>query len=205
MTRYDEFEQDLPAFVRGTLEPQRARDLLEAAEHDARLREAVEQERALEQWLELYEVPEPSDGLSARFWRRFHNEKAFGEEGSGRAVWLLKLAGPLAAAVLIAAGLILFLGREDGTGSKDNVAITNPGTPDDDVSDEEFINQFVEGEQESTQAQTDGDSIPLEELRLMKQLADPAFSELDLVPHPDDVPLIEDHELLKELAAEEVK
>ncbi len=199
MTLYEQFQEDIPAFVRGTLDTARAQELITAAEQDDRLRNAIEHERTLERWLEFYEVPEPSSGLSARFWKRFHNERAFGSESGGRSGLLLKLAGPLAAAVLIATGLVLFFKGDDPA---------NPPTPKPDAvadtTDEEddFLVQFMsepDAEPETEERPT------LEELRLLKQLADPAYAELDKVPHPEDLLLIEDKELLTKLAEEEVE
>jgi hypothetical protein len=200
MTQYEQFQEDIPAFVRGTLDAARAQELIAAAEQDDRLRTAIEQERTLEGWLAFYEVPEPSSGLSARFWKRFHHEQAFGEEGGRRSGLLLKLAGPLAAAVLIATGLVLFFKGDDPVApadTKPDIVAETPDEPDDD-----FLVQFVwepDAEPETEERPT------LEELRLLKQLADPAYADLDKVPHPEDLLLIQDKELLTQLAEQEVE
>jgi hypothetical protein len=200
MTQYEQFQEDIPAFVRGTLDNARAQELMAAAEQDDRLRNAIEQERTLEGWLEFYEVPEPSSGLSARFWKRFHNEQAFGTESGGRSGLLLKLAGPLAAAVLIATGLVLFFKGDDPANPPNPKPDVVAETADDEEDD--FLVQFMsepDAEPETEERPT------LEELRLLKQLADPAYADLDKVPHPEDLLLIQDKELLTQLAEEEVE
>lgn len=191
MTPYDEFKDDLPALARGTLDPDRTRALLEAAKQDTQLKRAIEQERALEHWLEAYEVPEPSADLPARFWKRFHQVRV---QSGGR---LLRLIGPAAAAILVAAGLWLFIQGDDTPPPADTPVVAE--VEDDAV----FFEYLADPDAGADQSDQPTPQPTEEELALLKLLSDPAFAELDKVPHPDDLLLVQDHELVTELAARE--
>jgi hypothetical protein len=193
MSLYDQFAEDIPAFVRGKLEPARAKQIADAAQQDQRLKRAIEEERALDRWLEYYEVPEPTAGLSATFWKRFYASRG----GSG--TLLIKLAGPIAAAVMIALGLILFINTEDAPTDDPATTAEVPNEPE---ADDEFhfFDYLANGDEPR-----EVNAPTVEELALLKQLDDPAFAELDKLRHPDDLMLIQDQELLAELAAKEAE
>ncbi len=188
---YDEFKDDLPAFARGTLDTGRTRALLEAAKQDTQLQRAIEQERALERWLEAYEVPGPAADLPARFWRRFHQGRV---QSGGR---LLRLIAPAAAAILVAAGLWLFIQEDDSPAPADTPVVAE--VEDDAV----FFEYLADPDSGADQSDQPTPQPTEEELALLKLLSDPAFAELDKVPHPDDLLLVQDHELVTELAARE--
>lgn len=197
----EKYHEDLPELIRGRLDAGRAGEILRAAEQDSELRAAIEQERSLERWLEYYEVPAPGEGFEGRFWRRFHNEKM--DESTGRAAWLFKLIGPLAAGVLIAVGIILFVNRDEPVQPAENTTAEQPTEIEEapvlevewDDSEFEYI---AGGEQPDTHGRLD-----LETLELLKALDDPAFLALDDLARPDDMAVINELELLAQLAEDE--
>jgi hypothetical protein len=202
----EKYRDDLPELIRGRLDPDRAGEILRAAGQDAELREAIESERSLERWLEYYEVPEPAAGFERRFWARFHEERVAG----GRSGWLLKLAGPLAAGVLIALGVILFVNTGDdpgnggGTTADTRDAGGETGGVSDDVSeieidwdDTEF--EYIAGGRPDGAAER----LDLRTLELLKALDDPAFLALDDLQRPDDMLVIDELDLIAQLAEDE--
>lgn len=198
-----DFNDDIPAFVRGALEPSRAQALLDAAQHDANLRRAIEQERTLEQWLEFYSVPEISPGFQGRFWKTFHQEKLYGES-AGRGGLLLKLIGPVAALLLVGVGIFMFLRDTDPPASQPvDVAEDVTEDPNDEIEFNEF--EYLVAPDESDEKPARGGELSVEELRLLKQLSDPAFSDLDRVGTPEDLDLIQERELLEKLANREAE
>lgn len=198
-----DFKDDIPAFVRGTLEPSRAQALLDAAQHDANLRRAIEQERTLEQWLEFYNVPEITPGFEGRFWKSFHQDKLYGET-AGRGGLLLKLIGPVAALLLVGVGIFMFLRDSEPPASQPVDVAEDPA---DDVEDDIEFNEFeyLVAPDEPGEKPARGDELTLEELRLLKQLSDPAFADLDRVGTPEDLDLIQERELLEKLANREAE
>ena len=193
----EKYREDLPELIRGRLDPARAGEILHAAEHDAELRAAIEQERSLERWLEYYEVPEPAAGFERRFWNRFHEEKV----APGRAGWLFKLVGPLAAGVLIAVGVILFVNEDDPPVNEPTTA-ENPVETETPVIEVEWDDSEFEyiagGEPPLT-----SDRLDLETLEMLKALDDPAFLALDNLERPDDMAVIDELELIAELSEDE--
>lgn len=197
-----DLQQDIAAFARGTLDPERARELLAAAEHDPQLKLAITQEQTLEQWLGFYDVPELSEGFQGRFWKRFHEGKVYGETAGSRGGLLLKLAGPIAAALLIGVGIFMFMNGDDSppvTDPPETIAEDDA----DDTAEVEFdeFDYLAHGEP----ADKTDRALDLEELRQLKLLADTAFSELERVQNPDDLGLIQDQDLLEQLAAREAE
>lgn len=195
----EDYREDLPELIRGRLDPGRAGEILRAAEHDSELREAIEQERTLERWLEYYEVPEIDAGFERRFWNRFHEEK------TGRsASWLFKLVGPLAAGVLIAVGIILFVNNDDAPANTPTTAV-QPVESDDPVEESVIEVQWDDSEFEyiAVGETPTRERLDLETLELLKTLDDPAFLALDNLERPDDMAVIDDLELLTKLAEDE--
>ncbi|MCB9893048.1 MAG: hypothetical protein H6839_01205 [Planctomycetes bacterium] len=204
MSAYEQYREDLPELIRGRLEPGRAGEILEAAKTDETLRNALEQERSLERWLDYYEVPEPSEGFQGRFWRRFSEERVI--EGR-RTVWLIRLVGPLAAAILIAIGVIVFVNNGDtppqvngGTASVDDAGV-EPESVEVTWPEDEF--DYVIGSTVPDTQQPRRETLSAEDLALMKQLDNAAFLPLDDLERPEDVQVIDDLELLTELSEEE--
>ncbi|MEZ5991513.1 MAG: hypothetical protein R3E76_04090 [Planctomycetota bacterium] len=197
----EKYRDDLTDFVRGRLDQARAAEILQAAQQDENLKAAIESERSLDRWLEYYELPEISDGFEGRFWRRFHAEKL--DEATTRSTWMFKLIGPLAAGVLIAIGVVLFVNNDDAP-------ITDPTTaetqePDDsapvietDWTDEEI--QYITG---GTEEDTKLDRLGVEELELLKALDDAAFLPLDELERPEDLLLADDLDTINKLAEDE--
>jgi hypothetical protein len=197
MSAYETFREDIPEFIRGRLNAERAAALLKAAEDDEVLRAAIESERSLERWLDYYEVAEPA-GLEGRFWRRFHEEKVV---AGRRSLWLLKLAGPLAAAVLIAVGVILFINDEE-TPPPDPNPITVGNTDDSlEVTWDDVEFDILSGV--PTEPDARGDKLDAEALATMRALDNPAFLALDDLAQPEDLAVIEDFDVLKQIAEEE--
>lgn len=198
----EQYREELPLLVRGALPDTRAREILAAAETDAALRRAIAEERALERVLDDYEVPELSAGFEARFWKRFHTGKALGDESvGGRNSRLLRLVGPLAAGLLIAAGLLLFYrGEPAGPGP---VPVAEGGNAPSANTAPEVASQAVEDLDEMDYLAGGLDlperadkKLDLETLELMKRLDDKAFLDLDHIEHPDDIALVNELELL---------
>ena len=202
MSAYEKYREDLPELIRGRLDPERAGEILAAAQHDEVLRGAIEGERTLERWLEYYEIPEVSEGFQARFWRQFHEEKVV---AGRRSVWLMRLVGPLAAAVLIAVGVILFVNNDTSPPINDTAQTddagegTDTGDPVEVVWEQDEIDYVIGGEDVTPTRE----KLSADDLELMRALDDSAFLPLDDFDRPEDVGVIDDLELLKQLAEEE--
>lgn len=201
MSAYRKYKEDLPEFIRGRLDRDFAHEIAQAAETDTELREAIEEERALDRILALYEVPEPAEGFERRFWERFHESRTIGEH-SGGAGWLLKLAGPVAACVLIAIGVILFV-KDDGQTPVNDTEKTAQTGPGDDAEDAPAVTwdesefDYLAGDAVSADTTRDIDTATLEEL---KALDDARFSPLDNMERPEDLLVIDELDLLNEIA-----
>lgn len=201
MSAYETYREDLPELIRGRLDPARAAEILEAAKHDETLRNALEQERSLERWLDYYEVSEPAQGFEGRFWRRFHEEQV-ADAAHRRSALLLKLVGPLAAAVLIAIGVIAFV--DNGEDEPQTAPITahkeDPKPVEVEVSwDDDEFTYIAQPLDEPRRA----DKLSAEDLELMKSLDNAAFLPLDDLDRPEDLAVIDDLDLLTRLAEED--
>jgi hypothetical protein len=193
MAMHDYYD-DLPLLARGKLPPARAAEILRAAESDAALRAAIDSERALEEVLALYEVPEPAGTLDGRFWRRFHGV----DQAAGRGTWIFKLAGPLAAGVLITIGIIMFF-RGDDPPVQPPEAGQTADIPDDAEIDWNDVVTYAADVAPEPRKLSD------EDLALMKQLDNEKFLALDRIGQAEDLNLAEDLELLKALDRAEGK
>ncbi|MCB9933928.1 MAG: hypothetical protein H6841_10955 [Planctomycetes bacterium] len=205
MSAYETYREDLPELIRGRLVPARAAEILEAAKHDETLRNALEQERSLERWLDYYEVAEPAQGFEGRFWRRFHEEQ-LADAASRRSAWLLKLVGPLAAAVLIAIGVIAFVDNgDDEQGGGTDTAQSDGGekAPAPEVTWDEDEFDYITGVTEPLVEPRRADKLSAEDLELMKALDNAAFLPLDDLDRPEDLAVIDDLDLLTKLAEED--
>lgn len=194
---YDKYIEDLPQYVRGHLEPAHAKAIEAAAKSDARLRAAIEAERNLERILDQYETPVPPAGLEGRFWRRFHSDKV-----AGRRNWLLKLAGPLAAGVLIAVGLIIFVNRDvdpapEITAEQDAETDTDTDAPEIEVTWGESEVEYIVG------GGTERPAMDQASLELLKALDNAAFLPLDELERPEDLLVLDEFELLRALSEDE--
>lgn len=191
----DSYYDDIPELVQGRLAPARAAEILRAAQTDEALRRTIDAERALESVLEMYESPQPSAALQGSFWRRFHEGRA---EGGRRAAWALKLVGPLAAGVLILIGVVAFF--RDSTDPVpppvDSAQNSNPGDAADADLDELAYLGDVEPRQEIPALPKGPD---LDALETMQKLNSEAFLPLDGIGTPENVPLVDNLELLKAL------
>lgn len=186
------FFEEVADYARGKLEPDRARALEEAARDNADLRQAIEQERALDRLLEFCEVEGPSEGFRERFWKDFHEGRSYGQSGR-----MLRWAGPLAAAALIAAGIFLFF---DGS----NTPLEPPQTAEIQTEDVVEFNEYRYLADPGLELE-DAPALNEADLSLLSLLDDAAFAELDEVRHPDDLALARDHDLLLELAEEDLE
>lgn len=198
-----DLQQEIAAFARGSLDPVRARELLAAAERDPRLKLAITQEQTLDRWLGYYDVPELNEGFQGRFWKRFHEGKIYGETATGRSGLLLKLAGPIAAALLVGVGIFMFMSG----GDTPPVTNTPETIAEDDDSDDTAEVEFNEFDYLAHGEPTDkaDNALSVEDLRQLKLLAGAAFAELERVQNPDDLGLIQDQDLLEQLAAKEAE
>lgn len=198
------FAEDIPELVRGRLDPARAQEILRAAESDQELRRAIGSERQLERLLEAYEVPAPSAALEGAFWRRFHEAKVLGDEsvGTRRTAWLLKLVGPLAAGVLIAVGIVAFYDppaapeNEPIKSAEDKPEDTGSEVvlPDDDWDDLGYMAEAPERLEPGK-----NERLSVADLELLKKLDADGFLALDRIQQPEDLTLVEDLELLKQI------
>lgn len=204
MSAYETYRDDLPELIRGRLDPERAAEILEAAKGDETLRNALEQERSLERWLDYYEVAEPAQGFEGRFWRRFHEEQ-LADAASRRSAWLLKLVGPLAAAVLIAIGVIAFV--DNGEDEPEPAPITahkeDPKPVEVEVSWDEDEFDYITGVTAPLTEPSRADKLSAEDLELMKALDNAAFLPLDDLDRPEDLAVIDDLDLLTKLVEED--
>jgi len=204
MSAYETYRDDLPELIRGRLDPARAAEILEAAKGDETLRNALEQERSLERWLDYYEVAEPAQGFEGRFWRRFHEEQ-LADAASRRSIWLLKLVGPLAAAVLIAIGVIAFV--DNGEDVPEPAPITahkeDPKPVEVEVSWDDDEITYITGVAAPLTEPSRADKLSAEDLELMKALDNAAFLPLDDLDRPEDLAVIDDLDLLTKLAEED--
>jgi hypothetical protein len=202
MSAYEKYREDLPELIRGRLDPGLAGEILAAAQEDETLRNAIEQERTLERWLEYYEVPEPSEGFQSRFWRRFGQERVVDARG---AVWLMRLVGPLAAAILIAVGVIAFINTGDDPAPIDDTASTEDAGEEPELEvtwPEDEFDHIISG---TVPSDTEGETsrrktLSAEDLELMKALDNSAFLPLDDLDRPEDMTVIDDLDLLTKLA-----
>ncbi len=204
---YEHYHEDIPQLVRGRLDPQRAAEILRAAENDQTLRHAIAQERSLESLLDLYDVPEPSAALEGSFWRRFHESRVMNDVSVGgrRTAWMLKLVGPLAAGVLIAVGIVTLYNRD---GEKEQPQDTpehtaqDPGNATLVVEDDDWdeLAYFAGVSERPEPKRLDADA-----LETMKQLDHPAFLILDDLAQPEDLGLVDNLEVLQALDRAEGK
>lgn len=197
----EKYRDDLTDFVRGRLDQARAAEILQAAQQDENLKAAIESERSLDRWLEYYELPELSDGFEGRFWRRFHAEKL--DEATTRSTWMFKLIGPLAAGVLIAIGVVLFVNNDDAPVTDPTTAETqetedNAPIIETDWTDEEI--QYITG---GSTDEAKLDRLGIEELELLKALDDAAFLPLDELERPEDLLLADDLSTIDKLAEDD--
>jgi hypothetical protein len=204
MSAYETYRDDLPELIRGRLDPARAAEILEAAKHDQTLRNALEQERSLERWLDYYEVAEPAQGFEGRFWRRFHEEQ-LADTVRRRSSWLLKLVGPLAAAVLIAIGVIAFVdnGEDIPEPAPITAGVEDPKPAEVEVSWDDDEITYITGVAEPITDPRRADKLSAEDLELMKALDNAAFLPLDDLERPEDLAVIDDLELLIQLTEDE--
>jgi hypothetical protein len=196
---YETFREDLPDFIRGRLEFERASELLKAAEHDEVLRAAIEQERSLERWLDYYEAPELSDGFEGRFWRKFQEERVVAGRSS---LWLVRLIGPIAAAVLIAVGVIVFINNEEDpqTPVVKTAEVLETEDPSMEVTWGESEFDYIAGAPNAVEDVVRGEKLDATALATMKTLDNAAFLALDDLDRPEDLAVVDDLELLTELA-----
>ena len=202
----EKYRDHLPGHVRGRLtgpgasaeDRALAAEIEAAAARDPALQQAIREETRLDEWLDAYKAPEISADFERRFWHRFHHGKLTGETGGwgGR---IVKLAGPIAAAALIAVALVMFWNGGqvtplDVTIGETPVVTDNADDLSDDVSDDEDWSPYYGvGDADDRLVR----KLDLESLRTMKQLDSEAFLPLDNLSHPDDLRLVDDLETLK--------
>ena len=201
---YEKYRDDLTDFVRGRLDQGRSAEILQAAQSDNELREAIETERTLDRWMEYYEVPEISGDFQARFWRRFHEQRV--DDSAARGGWVIKLLGPLAAGVLIAVGVVLFMNNDTPPENttpiaehNDNTAPDKTETPAPDVEwqDEEIT--YLTGQTPEAR----DEKLSVEDLELLKKLDDAAFKDLDELDRPEDLILADELDTIDKLAEDD--
>jgi hypothetical protein len=210
MSLFERYKDDVTGLVRGTLAPERAEEVRQAAEQDPALQQAIRQaaidEQKVDALLESWEVPEPSEGFEASFWKRFHEEKMYGQASNGRH-WVFKAGAALAACLLIAVGALVFVNHDPrGTGVTDTAMTDDPADAyyddDADVSEVEFewneLDYLIEGRVSDARFQR---RVTAHELRLLKALSDDdAFGMLDELNPGEESLLLANFDLLELLA-----
>lgn len=198
------FAEDIPELVRGRLDPARAQEILRAAETDPELRRAIGSERQLERLLEAYDVPEPSAALEGAFWRRFHEARVMGDEsvGTRSTAWLLKLVGPLAAGVLIAIGVVAFYNNSSQPENEPvKTSEDKPADPEGEVvlpeDDWDDLGYMAEAPERLEPGKNE--RLSVSDLEMLKKLDADGFLALDRIQQPEDLTLVDELELLKQI------
>ncbi len=188
------FLEDVAAFAAGELSEERAAALLAAARVDATIMQALRAEEALDKLLELYEYPELPEGIEGRFWQRFQQEKLEGESLTSGRVWWLKLAAPIAAAILLAVGLIYLPSSNEPEPDKigGNPPAIEKNEP---VEEEDFVLPFVAADDNGEKPR----EFKPEELKLLKALDDARLQPLGDLQDPEDARLVDMLETLETL------
>lgn len=187
---------DIAEFAAGRLSEERAAALLSAARRDPVIMQALRQEEALDGLLELYEFPELPQGLEGRFWARFQQEK-LEQEGlaAGRGGFWLRVLGPVAAAAVIALGVVYFTPpspQAPNTSGSEQAQLPDDGNgPDVDP-----LMELVVVEPEGVPRAED---LKPEQLKLLKAMDDPRLEALGRLEDAEDARLLEDFETLSEL------
>lgn len=192
--------EDIPLLTRGLLTSERAQALRDAAETDPELQRAIEQDQHLEQWLGDYDTPEPVDGYKLRFWQRFHEERV---SGASAGKWMLRLVAPAVAALVVGLGIFIFMGPDDTPNANVPQTATDksddllPGIPEvgaEPQVDWEYLTDEIPHER--------GDLSP-EDWELLRELDKSGYSDLDTIRQPEDLRLVDDLELLKNISEQE--
>lgn len=189
------FLEDVAAFAAGELSEERAAALMAAARADAEIMQALRAEEALDKLLELYEYPELPEGIEGRFWQRFQQEKLEGESLTSGRVWWLKIAAPVAAAILLALGLI-YLPPSSTDPEPDKIGGNPPAVDKSEpLEEEDYVLPFVAAEETGEKPR---DFKP-EELKLLKAMDDARLQPLGDLQDPEDARLVDILETLETL------
>ncbi|MDC1141547.1 hypothetical protein OAU50_00515 [Planctomycetota bacterium] len=200
------YRDDLPALVRGRLSPVREQEIRQAAEADPELARAIGEEQALEGFLDSLKTPEVSADFRQRFWKRFYTT---GEATGGvRASWV-RLAGPIAAMLVLALGVYIFAFNGDETvppnpiadGTTEDEPILD--TTADEASPAAAAVQEIDFSFATDRPDDKNRTLTLEELELLKALDRAEFVHLDSIDSSEDMALLEDLSLLLEIDAED--
>ncbi len=187
------FLEDVAAFAAGELPEDRAAALMAAARSDAAIMQALRAEEALDKLLELYEFPEMPVGIEKRFWQRFQQEKLEGEVLTSGRTWWLKIAAPVAAAILLAVGLI-YLPPSTPSNSPETVGENPPRveTPEDE-QEEDLVLPLLSMEETGEKPR----ELKAEELKLLKAMDDARLQALGDLQDPEDARLIDNFDTLE--------
>lgn len=188
------FLEDVAEFAAGRLSEERGAALLAAARRDPVIMQAVRQEKALESLLDLYEFPELPEGLEKRFWQRFHGEQVEIESLGGRGRLWLKIVGPVAAAVIVALGVIYFTPPSETPPPVDSAHV-DVIEPDELSVDEPYI-PMVAAELDVTERPEELKGETLKQLKLMDDMRLVALDELQ---EAEDARLMDDLDTLNQL------
>ena len=166
-------------------------------------------ERRLDRLLSIYEVPEPPPGLERRFWQRFHKARMLGEAGlnDGHALRILRVLGPVAACLVIAFGVWMLVQPPPPTIKPEPQPIAE-GNPDGNIESDPILAAAPTASPEDTDAYMDVvvprpkderfRGLDLKKLQLLKELSKAEYADLNF-GNPDDIPLIDDFKLLRDL------
>lgn len=180
------FLDDVAAFAAGELSEERGAALLAAARQDAVIMQALRSEEALDKLLDLYEFPEIPQGLEARFWQRFQRERIEGEVGASRA-WWVRIALPVAAAIVIAIGLVyLPPWREGNTPQEIGGNPPKVDAPDEDF-DDDYVLPLISVEESGDKPR----DLKADELKLLKAMDDARLQALGDLQDAEDARLID--------------
>jgi hypothetical protein len=181
------FLEDVAAFAAGELPEERAAALMAAARSDASIMQALRGEEALDKLLELYEFPALPDGIEKRFWQRFQQEKLEGEVLTSGRSWWLKIAAPIAAAILLTVGLI-YLPPNTQSNTPETVGENPPKVEaPDDEQEEDLVLPLLSVEETGEKPR----ELKAEELKLLKAMDDARLQALGDLQDPEDARLID--------------
>ncbi|CAG0956173.1 hypothetical protein PLCT2_00480 [Planctomycetaceae bacterium] len=181
------FLEDVAAFAAGELSEERGAALLAAARQDAVIMQALRSEEALDKLLELYEFPEMPEGLEKRFWQRFQHEKIEDEPLAAGRAWWVRIAVPIAAAIVLAIGLV-YLPPWNQSNTPEEIGGNPPKieAPEEE-QEEDFVLPLLSVEETGEKPK----ELKAEELKLLKAMDDARLQPLGDLQDPEDARLID--------------
>lgn len=181
------FLDDVAAFAAGELSEERGAALLAAARQDPVIMQALRAEEALDKLLELYEFPELPQGLAARFWERFQREKLEGEPLGASRAWWVRIALPVAAAIVLAIGLIYLPPWGQGNAPQEIGGNPAPLDVPDEETEDDYVLPLISVDEPGEKPR----ELKADELRLLKAMDDARLQALGDLQDAEDARLMD--------------